>query len=190
MSVRSLTALAVERDRAEPGTTAKGGQRGDMAGVPGDSVPQTYIDTLTSSIPTEPLAAYTALVGIYATTIGASSAYLPLRWGAYAGFLGITAASVWMSYYQKSRRKLDDSNTNASDGRERRVPALELLAALGAAAAWGLAMPDSPLDAAMGDPMRALAKATITIGGGAIVALLATPLAKATNKTTSQNQKE
>ena len=182
MSVRSITALAVERDRADPGTTAKGGQRGEMAGIPGDPVPQTYMDTLTSSIPTEPLAAYTALVGIYAATLGTSGTYLPLRWWAYAGFLGITAASVWTGYYQKSRRKLDKGNTNASGGRERRVPVLELLAAIGAAAAWGLAMPDSPLDAAIGEPLRALAKATITIGGGAVVALLATPLAKATNK--------
>lgn len=183
MSIRSLTALAVERDRADPGTAAMGGQRGEISGTPGKEVPQTYIDALTSSIPTEPLSAYTALVGVYAATIGSgSAAYLPLRWWAYAGFLVITAASLLISYYHKSRRTLDDNKANASNDRQRRLPIPELLAAVGAAAAWGLAMPEGPLDVVLGDPVRTLTKATIAIGGAAIVALLATPLTTATNR--------
>ena len=83
---------------------------------------------------------------------------------------------------RKSRRKVGGGGSNASDGRQRGVPYLELFAALAAAAAWGLAMPDSPLDATIDDPVRTLAKTTIIIGGGAIVALVATPLTKATDK--------
>src|SRR4051794_35919028 len=107
MSIRTLTALAVERDRAAPGTSAKGGQRGELASTPGAAVAQTYVDALTSSIPTEPLTAYTALVGIYTASLGTNSAaYLPLRWWAYGGFLALTALTVVVSYYQKSRKVL------------------------------------------------------------------------------------
>ena len=183
MSVRSLTALAVERDRADPGSDAMGGQRGEIAGVPGAPVPQTYVDALTSSIPTEPLSAYTALVGAYTAILGSSSTpYLALRWWAYAGFLAITLLSVIVSYLRKSRREVGASGSNASNGRQRVVPYLELFAALVAAAAWGMAMPDSPLDVTIGDPARTLAKTTIIIGGAAVVALVATPMTKATNK--------
>ena len=63
-------------------------------------VPQQFADVLTSAIPTEPLTAYTALIGV---AVGAADplhprAYLPFRWGAYGVFLGVTAAAVWVAY--------------------------------------------------------------------------------------------
>jgi hypothetical protein len=53
MSIRSMSNLAVERDKAAPGMPAKGG----AAGAEGAEVSQQFVDALTSAIPTEPLSA-------------------------------------------------------------------------------------------------------------------------------------
>jgi hypothetical protein len=74
MSIRSLSNLAVERDKAPPGEAAMGGAGGAADG----QVPQQFADVLTSAIPTEPLSAYTAAVGVVAGLKTAN--YLPFRW--------------------------------------------------------------------------------------------------------------
>ncbi|MGZ6616958.1 MAG: hypothetical protein ACXVFQ_21345 [Solirubrobacteraceae bacterium] len=95
MSIRSLSNLAVERDKAEPGTAALGGS----GGASGGEVPQQFVDALTSAIPTEPLSAYTAAVGVVAGLKAGN--YLPFRWSAFAVFLIVTAASIVISYEAK-----------------------------------------------------------------------------------------
>src|SRR5690242_18569701 len=67
MSAKSLAKLAVERDTSPPGK----------------SVVDDSTDALVAAVPTEALAAYTAVVGVVlAANIG--SAYAPFRWCAYA----------------------------------------------------------------------------------------------------------
>src|SRR5580700_5970107 len=60
-----------------------------FAGAP---VAQQFVDVLISAIPTEPLAAYTAIVGITVGSIDISHphSYLVFRWFSYAAFLIFT----------------------------------------------------------------------------------------------------
>ena len=195
MSIRSLTMLAVARDKAAPSAPAGGGggeaavaaPDGTVAGRPAGQpaaqggVPQQFADVLTSAIPTEPLTAYTALIGV---AVGAAEpfhprAYLPFRWGAYGVFLGVTAAAVWVAYLRKSR-----GPQGPRDPVNRRsVPLAELLSALVAAGAWGLAMPGSAFNIQIGGTTRVLATASIVIGAAALLTLLFAPQLKSGTKT-------
>lgn len=144
-------------------------------------VPQQFADVPTSAIPTEPLTAYTALIGV---AVGAADprhpgAYLPFRWGAYGVFLGVTAAAVWVAYLRKSR-----GPQGPRDPVNRRsVPLAELLSALIAAGAWGLAMPGSAFNIQIGGTTRVLATASIVIGAAALLTLLFAPQLKSGTKT-------
>jgi hypothetical protein len=179
MSVRSLAALAVARDAAPAGqpagggggaaAVAPGGQPGAGAGA---TVPQGLVDVLTSAIPTEPLAAYTALVGITAGAVGSANTYLPFRWWAYAVFLVVVFISVWVAYRRASKA--------AGVGNQRKLsfPVTEAAAALLAASGWGLAMPGSPLNVQLTGTPRTLASASIVIGIGALLTLAFGPQLK------------
>ncbi|MGH3430690.1 MAG: hypothetical protein ACRDQZ_24515, partial [Mycobacteriales bacterium] len=189
MSIRSLAALAVARDKAPRGKAAGGGAAeaavtqpsgaagGRLAGTPPErgGAPQQFVDVLVSAIPTEPLAAYTALVGV---TVGALSppdarAYLPFRWSAYGVFLGVIISTVWIAYYRASRGPAGTSRCN-----RRGFPLAEVSVALVAGAAWGLAMPGSPLDALFTGTAHTLAAAVIIIGATAVLTLLQAPQLK------------
>jgi hypothetical protein len=195
MSVRSLAVLAVARDRAAAGQPAGAGGSTpavrdpaglDPEGVPATEppasggVPQSFSDVLITAIPTEPLAAYTALVGV---TVGALSLdrpadYLPFRWAIFVVFLLITGVSVLTGYRRGAETAL------------RRVPVAEMLAAVVAGAAWGLVMPGSPLNAQISGTARTLTIAAITIGAAAVLTLLSAPQLKtgATTRTHRQEQ--
>lgn len=177
MSVRSLTALALERDRVAAGEPAGGGA--GAAAVSGggsrsrrDAVPQSFTDVVISAIPTEPLAAYTALVGIVIGAVGRDDSYLPFRWGAYGAFLAIVVAAVWLAYARAARGPL------GGDHRRNSFPGVEVGSALLAGGAWGLAMPGSPLDAALSGTARTLTTASVLIGTAAVLSLLAAPALK------------
>jgi hypothetical protein len=182
VSVRSLAALAVERDRAAPGEPAAGGAGAAAArgtdGQPStrDATPQSFTDVVVSAIPTEPLAAYTALVGVVigAVGLGDSRSYLPFRWGAYGVFLAIVAAAVWLAYAREARGPL------AAAGRRRRnsFPAVEVCSALLAGGAWGLVMPGSPLDSTLTGTARTLTTTSVLVGTAALLSLLAAPALK------------
>ncbi|MGH3770901.1 MAG: hypothetical protein ACRDRW_05820 [Pseudonocardiaceae bacterium] len=195
MSIRSLAALAVARDKASPGQVVGGGAaeaavvqptgaaRGQPAGTPPEQggVPQQFVDVLISAIPTEPLAAYTALVSVTVGTLSApdARAYLPFRWWVYGFFLMVILAAVWRAYYRASR---GPAGVISPDNR-RRFPIAEALAALVAGAAWGLAMPGSPLNAQLTGTVRTLATAAIIIGAAAVLTLLQAPQLKTGSKT-------
>jgi len=105
-------------------------------------------------------------------------AYLPFRWGAYGVFLGVTAAAVWVAYLRKSR-----GPQGPRDPVNRRsVPLAELLSALVAAGAWGLAMPGSAFNIQIGGTTRVLATASIVIGAAALLTLLFAPQLKSGTK--------
>lgn len=163
MSIRALSNLAVERDVADPGTPAKGGPGGAETG---------FVDALTSAIPTEPLAAYTAAVAVVAGL--KTGEYLPFRWGAFVVFLALTAASIYVSYVTK-----DVSSSSVLAKQNKRLfPVIETVAAMVAAVAWGLAMPGSALNTLLKGNDGALAAAAITITGAAVLSLLAPWLTK------------
>jgi hypothetical protein len=175
MSIRSLAALAVARDKAPPAEPAAGGDSAAAAppspGAP--AVPQQFVDVLVSTIPTEPLAAYTAIVGI---TIGAVDvahphSYLTFRWLCFAAFLVFTVLSITVAYNRRA---------NGPEGPvdRRRFPWAEGGAAVIAAAAWGLVMPGSPLNVQLTGTVWTLTAASITIGSAAVLALLFAPQLK------------
>ena len=194
MSIRSLAALAVARDKASPGKMVGGGAgeaaivqpdgtaRGRRAGTPPEQggVPQQFVDVLISAIPTEPLAAYTALVSATEAALSAPDArnYLPFRWWSYGSFLVVILAAVWVAYYRASRGPAGTSPDN-----RRPFPTAEALTALAAGAAWGLAMPGSPLNAQLTGNARTLAIATIIIGTAAVLILAQAPQLKIGSKT-------
>lgn len=173
MSVRSLTTLAVARDAADHNASVGGGGAGAGQG----SKDQTFADTLTSAIPTEPLAAYTALIAIIAAAKSRDH-YLAVRWWVYAVFLVVVVASSEISYRVKASQP---QPVGVAENRRRRFPFLEILSATIAAAAWGLAAPGSGLQIMLHGETATIAMACITIGGAALLSLIAPFLTKGSN---------
>jgi hypothetical protein len=181
LSIRSLSYLAVQRDKAQPNQVAAGG--GGAAAAPdagAAQIPQQFADVLTSAIPTEPLTAYTAILGLIVGVIDATKPhqYLPLRWWLYAGFLVLIVVAVGVTYAHKA---------NGPDGprapaKTRVFPWVEGLAALIAGAAWGLAMPGSALNGQLTGNLRAITSAVIAIGGAAVLAVVFVPPLKGGTK--------
>ena len=182
MSIRTLTTLAIARDKAAPGQPASGG--GGQAAVAnattGPAIPQQFVDVLTSAIPTEPLAAYTALIGIAAGTVDLMRprAYLGFRWGAFAAFALLTVLAVAVS----NIRKLTGPGGVVNPANRRAFPWAEGGAALIAAVAWGLAMPGSALNTQLTGTVRTITAASIAIGGAAILSLVFAPQLKTGTK--------
>ena len=173
MSVRSLTTLAVKRDEADHHDSVKGGSAG--AGTGG--MDQTFADALTSAIPTEPLAAYTALIAVVAAS-KSSDQYLAVRWWIYAAFLVIVVASIETSYLAKVSQP---KPVGVDQDRHRKFPFLEILSATIAAAAWGLVAPGSGLQIMLQGETATIAVACITIGGAALISLMVPALTKGSN---------
>ncbi len=119
MSANNLAQLAVDRD-AKP---------------QGQSVVKNSTDLLMAAVPTEALAAYTAVVGVVLTA-NIGSTYGPFRWSAYATFVALAVLAPLVLFKQRSA---------ATDTKSRKLPVHECLMAAIAAAAWGLVMPGSPL---------------------------------------------
>lgn len=98
-------------------------------------------DALVKAIPTETLALYTFLLGLF---IGngkedAVTGYLALRWWTYAGFVVLTLLAVWLTYWLSTR------STELHKRRKLKLPMLEAATATLAAGVWGLVMPGSAL---------------------------------------------
>ncbi len=150
MSASRTADIAVERDQTPPG---------EPIGTPATQV-------LTSAIPTEVLAAYTAAVGVVlAADIG--TGYGAFRWAAYGAFIGL-AAIFPLSVYRQRVAKTTDKD------QKRAVPIPECLMAAFAAAAWGLVMPGGPLSTVLAGNALVFGTAAIALGG-AIVLGFATP---------------
>ena len=171
MSVRSLTTLAIQRDTGNPISpraareiiadsdgeirSADGGGGGDRpSGRAGADTIATATDILVSSIPTEVVATYTAIVAVVSAALveGTSGTYLPLRWWLFGGFCAATALSIMGGYYVNKEA--------TSSGR---FPWLETLSASLAFAAWGLAMPESPLFFMLDNPVLPITVGLIVV---------------------------
>jgi hypothetical protein len=163
VSVRSLTTLAVQRDKGRPvSPRATREIAADSAGeirtadgtVAGGDAVASATDILVSSIPTEIVATYTAIVAVISAALVESAAgdYLPLRWWLFGGFCAATAISVATGYH-----------TSKDPASSRRFPWLEIVSASLAFAAWGLAMPESPLFFILENPVLPITVGLIVV---------------------------
>jgi hypothetical protein len=192
MSILSLAEVAVARDAAPPGMKTRATKRAvaqPPPPAPGAPAPaaqpsppervaapeQTTAETLTSAIPTETLAVYTGIVGIFVASgdPGVVNGYLPFRWSAFGSFVLVTVLGVWMAYLGKRQQK---------KGRKSGFPALEAVTAALAAAVWGLVMPGSPLIVELSGEVRTITITTITLAGSAMVTALSSLLTKGVQK--------
>lgn len=175
MSVRSLSQLAIRRDVAPPGNPIPAGlsPSAGQGGTPlpsGDAV-TAYADALVAQIPTEVVAAYTAVMAVVAEVIPATDAYLPARVAIVVGTVVFAPAAVIAAYFASGGRavKWPQGGGNPS----RHVPLLEPLGAAIAAAAWALSTPTSPLAAALSGGGFAIAAACIVIGAATAMSFFA-----------------
>src|SRR4051794_7825597 len=101
MSIRSMSALAVQRDEIKPHKAKKAAQSAQP-----ETVPQSWSDVIISAIPSEVLAVYTGIVGVIIATIKAGeSDQFWLRWGLYAA--GAVFVMFWLaaSYFRNRTAK-------------------------------------------------------------------------------------
>src|SRR4051812_22232141 len=123
MSIQSMSDLAVKRDRSTPRGPVSETQ--DIRSTTEDrqqgGTPVSYSDALVKAIPTEPLAAYVAVIAIFATIPEAEGRYLPARWWVFAGFMALTAVALIVSYRSKACAPVGQG-VEASGGNQRPLP--------------------------------------------------------------------
>lgn len=155
MSANSTAELAVKRDE---------NPRGDLV--------ESAAQVLVAAIPTEALAAYTAIAGIVlAANIG--DGYGVFRWTAYGVFIGLAMLAPLAIYRRRVVKIRKESR--------RTVPIPECLVAGFAAAAWGLAMPGSPLSIVLHGNALVFATAAIALGAATLIGF-STPLLGTANR--------
>ncbi len=163
MSLRALSARAEWRDKKAPAVTA----RVEIVGSgrpPGDAAELTKAEgALTDAIPTEVLGPYTAIVAIIVANTSNLDPRTALRWWTYGVALVFIVVYIVTSY----RR---------SPSKRRQLPWVELMGALTAFAAWGLAMPGSPLTITVHASNFAIASATIAVGGATLLGVFSGPM--------------
>ena len=163
MSLSTLTRIAVQRDTGAPKIAKK-------KSTPGSEVvaqERGYLSSLAAAIPTEPLALYTFVVAMIVSTIeSGGDKRLVMRWAIYAAMILVIVLWLGASYVR-----------NSDPGKKKRsFPWLETASAVTAFAAWGLAMPESPLNAALSSNNRTIWTAIITAAGVLLLGMLGTPL--------------
>lgn len=128
---------------------------------------RSYLSSLVAAIPTEPLALYTFLVATIVSTIEADGDQrLFMRWAIYAATIVVIA--LWLAASFLRNRDPEE--------KKRRFPWVETAAAVAAFAAWGLAMPESPLSAELSGDDRTIWTAIITAAGVVVLGMLGKPL--------------
>jgi hypothetical protein len=161
MSLSTLTKIATQRDTGAPQTT----KRKPGSGVATEK--RGYLSSLVAAIPTEPLALYTFLVAtIVATVEPDGDKRLFMRWAIYAAMIVVIVLWLGAAYL----RNIDPHE------KKRHFPWLETGSAVVAFAAWGLAMPESPLSAVLSSDNRTIWTAIITAAGILILGMLGKPL--------------
>jgi hypothetical protein len=156
VSARSLAQLAVDRDVSRPG----------------DPVASNSTDVLVAAVPSEALAAYTAVIGVVlASDIG--SGYGPFRWSAFGVFVALAVLAPVVFFRNRAAESERDT---------RHAPYFECITAGVAAAAWGLVMPGSPLAMIFKGNALVFATTAILVGGATVVGLATQPLSTANGK--------
>lgn len=182
MSIKSLSDLAVKRDRVAKGEPViASDDLSSPSSPPADNGTTastvTYTDALTSAIPTESLAAYTAVIAVFSTISTAEGSYLPARWWVFGAFMALTVVALFASYYRKAKAPVGGSKKKGK-ANDRKFPVFEVLSSLTAAASWGLVTPGGPLTVLLSGNVETLTVTSIIVGGGALVGLAAAPLPK------------
>jgi hypothetical protein len=159
MSIRSITDLAIKRDKTQPGAPVASESPGRTS--------ERYQDAIISAIPAEVLAFYTALTGGALALLirDEPAAYLPYRWALLAVALALTPFAVYRSYLTKFDAARHEDNMPDQPA----PPYTEMAAATIAAAAWFLAAPGSPLLAMLSADVGAIASGSIVIIGATLL---------------------
>jgi hypothetical protein len=169
VSLSTLTKIAAQRDSGPPKAAKKKPEAGSQEIRTEE---RSYLSTLVAAIPTEPLALYTFLVATIVATIGpGDDKRLVMRWILYGVTITLIVAWIAASYLRNR-----DSRSN------RRFPVVEALSASVAFAAWGLAMPESPLNAVLSTNNRTIWTAIVTAAGVVILGMLGKPLKEKAKK--------
>ena len=163
MSLRALSTRAVWRDSAVPADETSGEPIGGGEPEAGAAELQKAKGALTDAIPTEVLGPYTAIVAIIVANTSAVDTRAALRWWTYGVSLAFILVYVIASFLGDPTKK-------------RRLPWAEMFAALFAFAAWGLAMPGSPLTISVHTSDFAIASAMIAVGGAVVLGLFSVPM--------------
>jgi cation transport ATPase len=162
MSLSTLTKIAIQRESGAPKTTKRKSAAGQVA-----TEERGYLSSLVAAIPTEPLALYTFLVATIVSTIEAEGDQrLFMRWAIYAATIVVIALWLCASFLRNRDQ----------EEKKRRFPWVETAAAVAAFAAWGLAMPESPLNAELSGDDRTIWTAIITAAGVVVLGMLGKPL--------------
>jgi hypothetical protein len=165
MSISRLCAVAVQREVASPQRAKKKPKTAEEVRA---TEQQGYVDLLVAAIPTEPLALYTFVVGgIVATIDSGEDERLVMRWAIYGVMTAFIALWIAISYRGRTSGK-----------RKRQLPVAEITAAVVAFAAWGLVMPESPLNAELTGDDRVVWTLLITGVGSAVLMLITGKLKK------------
>jgi hypothetical protein len=168
MSIRGVATLAHVRN--SPGDV-KRSEVGKATGSEG-AKDATLPDILVTLVPTGLVAPYTLAITAIAGIVDKATRkhphpnqYVGLRWGIFAALVVLTIGFVLATYYSKHPRP-------------ERFPWLELAAVTLAAAAWGLATPESALFVAVTGNLKAVLPVLIGAGGAGILAVLSQVLRK------------
>ena len=160
MSLRSMSAVAVQREAGRPRKTRAAAESTRVEPAPAEAatttIPQSWGDMLVNAIPSEVLGVYTPLVGIVVGTIDTGDDELStLRWILYFAFLVIVIVWLGIAYFTRTTK----------EERKRKFPWVETISAVVAFAAWGLVMPGSPLSIDMSGDELTIATALISAAG-------------------------
>jgi hypothetical protein len=175
MSLRTLSQLAARRNlvgRSEDAPVATHPESGATQ----------WIDALVAQIPTELVAAYTALVAIVVGVIPSNQSYLPLRWGILVVAVALAPVFVIIGYEATGTCATEPASARVRK-HKRHVPVLECSAAAIAAATWGLATPGSPLSGTVGPTLFTICSACVAIGGATSLGVFAPWLARGNGAT-------
>ena len=132
-------------------------------------------DVLVAAVPSEALAAYTAVTGVVLSSdIG--SGYAPFRWAAFGTFVALAVLAPAVFFRNRA---------SESERKTRHAPYFECVTAGAAAAAWGLVMPGSPLAMVFKGNAQVFATTAILVGGATVVGLATQPLRAANGMNTA-----
>ena len=147
MSISSITTLAVARNLRKPTKSDVGVVTAESNTAKEDP---SSTDLLAKTVPVGLVSAYTAFIAVVTQVVAAPTPahpnptqYLLMRWLAFAILVLSSAVLTLISYRGKAEK-------NA------RPPTLEVGAVTVAAAAWGLAIPESPILVAIADKQAGL----------------------------------
>lgn len=175
MSILGAVTLGVTRDSLPKGETVKKSDLGKGTAQKGEGEKASVRDIVSTLIPTGFVAPYTAAITGVAGIVKKPTPdvpnpelYVGWRIGIYAALIILTITFLLAGYYRQRAKK-------------RRFPVLEAFGTLIAAAAWGIATPESFVYAVLDEPMRGLIPTLIGGAGAGLLFALGFPLKKAPN---------